>query len=238
MPERHSLFDTIADQIAPVHADGYKFLAIASGLTLFFFLLWSPLGWLAALVTAWIAYFFRDPPRVTPLRDGLVIAPGDGKICAVERVRPPGELGLGDSERLKISIFLSVFDVHINRAPVAGRIARSVYVQGSFINAAADKASELNERRAIVIAALGCNRDCRRADRRSHRPPHRHLRAGGRERRVRPTHRPDPLWLARGCLSCHLDAARWWRLGQRAVGGETVLADLRSPEMEREARLQ
>src|SRR5262249_41294068 len=152
VPERHSLFETIADQIAPIHADGYKFLALASAVTLVCFLLWPPLGWLAALATAWIAYFFRDPPRVTPLRDGLVIAPADGKICAVERVQPPGELGLGDNERLRISIFLSVFDVHVNRAPVAGRIARSVYVQGSFINAAADKASELNERRAMIIA--------------------------------------------------------------------------------------
>ena len=141
MPERHSLFDTFADQIAPVHADGYKFLAIAAGLTLLSFLIWSPLGWLGALVTAGIAYFFRDPARVTPLRDGLVIAPGDGKIAAIERVLPPAELGLGDSQRLRISIFLSIFDVHINRAPVAGRILRSVYVQGSFINAAADKAS-------------------------------------------------------------------------------------------------
>jgi phosphatidylserine decarboxylase len=106
VPERHSLIDTIADQITPVHADGYKFLALAAAITLFFFLLWPPLGWLGALVTAWIAYFFRDPPRVTPLREGLVLAPGDGKICAIERLRPPSELGLGDTERLRISIFV------------------------------------------------------------------------------------------------------------------------------------
>ena len=116
MPERHGLIDTIAEQITPVHADGYKFLALGAGISLLFFLLWPPLGWLGALATAWIAYFFRDPARVTPLRQGLIIAPGDGKICALERVRPPGELGFGDAERLRVSIFLSVFDVHINRA--------------------------------------------------------------------------------------------------------------------------
>lgn len=237
MPERESLFDTIADHITPVHADGYKFLAIACALTLLFFLLWSPLGWLAALVTAWIAYFFRDPPRVTPLRDGLVIAPADGKICAVERVRPPGELGLGDTDRLRISIFLSVFDVHINRAPLPGRIARSVYVQGSFINAAADKASELNERRAIVITTPDATEIAvvqiagliaRRIvtfvkDGES-------VGVGQRIGLIRFGSRVD-LYLppGRGALVAP---------GQRAVGGETVLADLKSQESEREARLQ
>ena len=237
MPERHSLIDSIADQIAPVHADGYKFLALASGLTLFFFLLWPPLGWLGALVTAWIAYFFRDPARVTPLRDGLVIAPGDGKICAVEQVRPPGELGLGDTERLRISIFLSVFDVHINRAPVAGRIARSVYVQGSFINAAADKASELNERRATVIATADASEIAvvqiagfiaRRIV--TFVSEGESVGAGQRIGLIRFGSRVDVyLPPGHGALVA---------LGQRAIGGETVLADLKSPEPEREARWQ
>ncbi|HET7156333.1 MAG TPA: phosphatidylserine decarboxylase, partial [Hyphomicrobiaceae bacterium] len=151
MSERHSLLDTITDSIVPVHPDGYKFLAVGVGLALFFFWLWPPLAWVAVLVTAWIAYFFRDPPRVTPLRDGLVVAPADGRISGIEHLRPPAELGLGDTERVRISIFLSVFDVHINRAPVAGNITRSLYVPGSFLNAALDKASEENERRALVI---------------------------------------------------------------------------------------
>ena len=89
------------------------------------------------------------------MREGLVVAPADGRISAVERVRPPAELGLGESERARISTFLSVFDVHINRAPVAGRIARSLYVPGSFLNAALDKASEENERRGLVIETAG-----------------------------------------------------------------------------------
>ena len=155
MSERHSLLDTITDSIVPVHPDGYKFLAVGVGLALFFFWLWPPLAWVAVIVTAWIAYFFRDPPRVTPLRDGLVVAPADGRISAIEHLRPPAELGLGDTERVRISIFLSVFDVHINRAPVAGHITRSLYVPGSFLNAALDKASEENERRALVITRPG-----------------------------------------------------------------------------------
>ncbi|HEU0160627.1 MAG TPA: phosphatidylserine decarboxylase [Hyphomicrobiaceae bacterium] len=237
MPERHGLIDTIAEQITPVHPDGYKFLALGAGVTLLCFLLWPPLGWLAALATAWIAYFFRDPPRVTPLREGLIIAPGDGKICALERVRPPGELGLGDSERLRISIFLSVFDVHINRAPLAGRIARSVYVQGSFLNAALDKASELNERRATVIVApdgteIAVVQIAGLIARRivSFVREGESIGTGQRLGLIRFGSRVD-LYLPPGREALVA-------LGQRAIGGETVFADLKSPEPEREARVQ
>jgi len=235
--ERYSLFDTIGEAIQPVHSDGYKFLAIGAGLTLLFFLLWPPLAWLAALLTAWIAYFFRDPARVTPLRDGLVIAPGDGRIAAIERVRPPSELGLGDGERLRISTFLSMFDVHINRAPIAGRITRSLYVPGSFLNAARDKASEENERRAIVIltpagvdiavvqiAGLIARRIVTFVGEGDT------LGVGQRFGLIRFGSRVDVyLPPGRGALVS---------VGQRAVGGETVLADLRSDEPEREARVQ
>ena len=128
MSERHSLIDTITDSIAPVHQDGYKFLAIGAVVSLLLFLLWPPLAWLAVLVTAWIAYFFRDPARVTPLREGLVVAPGDGRIAPSSACARRPSSALATAERVRISIFLSVFDVHINRAPVAGRIARSIYV--------------------------------------------------------------------------------------------------------------
>jgi phosphatidylserine decarboxylase len=233
----HSLFDTISDSIAPIHADGYKFVAIGVAVALVLFLLWPPLAWLAVLVTAWIAYFFRDPARVTPLREGLVIAPGDGRISAIERVRAPAELGLGDAERVRVSIFLSVFDVHINRAPVAGRIVRSIYVPGSFLNAAVDKASEENERRGLVIAgadgveiavvqiagliARRIVTFAREGD---------SVGVGERFGLIRFGSRVD-LYLppGHGALVA---------VGQRAVGGETVLADLKSTEPEREARVQ
>ena len=237
MSERHSLIDTITDSIAPVHSDGYKFLAIGAGVTLLLFLLWPPLAWIAALVTAWIAYFFRDPARVTPLREGLVVAPGDGRVSAIERVRPPMELGLGEAERLRISIFLSVFDVHINRAPVAGRISRSIYVPGSFLNAALDKASEENERRSLVITTAGgteiavvqiAGLIARRIVTFLNEGDS--VGAGQRFGLIRFGSRVD-LYLppGRGTLVS---------VGQRAVGGETVLADLKSDEPEREARTQ
>lgn len=237
MAEPHNLLDTITDSIVPVHSDGYKFLAIGAGVCLLLFLVWPPLAWIAVLITAYIAYFFRDPPRVTPLRDGLIIAPGDGRISAIEQVRPPAELGLGDEPRLRISIFLSVFDVHINRAPVAGRVARSVYVPGSFLNAAVDKASEENERSCLVIstnynteiavvqiAGLIARRIVtfiREGDT---------VGVGERYGLIRFGSRVDTyLPPGHGALVA---------VGQRAVGGETILADLKSDEPEREARVQ
>ena len=211
MSERHGLIDTVADAIVPVHSDGYKFLAVGVAVCLLLFWFVPLLAWPAVLLTAWIAYFFRDPPRVTPLREGLVVAPADGRISAIERVRPPAELGLGDSPRVRISTFLSIFDVHINRAPAAGRIARSVYVPGSFLNAALDKASEENERRALVIATAGgaeigvvqiAGLIARRIVTFS---------ARGRRRWHRRAVRPDPLRVARRPLS----AARAWPAGRR-----------------------
>jgi phosphatidylserine decarboxylase len=235
--ERHSLFDTITDAIVPIHNDGIKFVAIGAGVSLLLFLLWPPLAWLAVLVTTWIAYFFRDPRRVTPLREGLVISPGDGRICAIERVRPPAELGLGDTERLRVSIFLSIFDVHINRAPVAGRVTRSVYVPGSFLNAATDKASDENERRGIVIDSGGDSEIAmvqiagliaRRIVTFVNEGDS--VGVGQRVGLIRFGSRVD-LYLppGRGALVA---------VGQRAIGGETVVADLKSSEPEREARAQ
>ncbi len=235
MSERHSLFDTIAEGIAPVHPEGYKFLGIGVAVALFFFWLWPPLAWVAVLATAWIAYFFRDPPRVTPLRDGLVVAPGDGRISAIERVRPPPELGFDDAERVRVSIFLSVFDVHINRAPVAGRVARSVYVPGAFLNAGLDKASEENERCALVIAKpdgteIGVVQIAGLIARRivTFVREGDSIGAGERFGLIRFGSRVDVyLPPGRGVLVA---------VGQRAVGGETVLCDLKSDETEREAR--
>jgi phosphatidylserine decarboxylase len=235
MSNEPSFLSTLADSFAPIHRDGHAFVAIGLGVTLLCFLIWPPLGWVAAGVTAWVAYFFRDPDRVTPLREGLVIAPADGRITQVEDVLPPVELGLGDDRRTRISIFLSIFDVHINRAPVPGRIVRSLYVPGAFFNAALDKASEDNERRALVIATTGgieiavvqiAGLIARRivtfvgeGDA---------VGVGQRIGLIRFGSRVD-VYLPPG--RSPLVAS-----GQRAIAGETVLADLSSGEPQREAR--
>lgn len=151
MSDRHSLLDTILGAFVPIHPDGYKFVAGAALATLILFALAPPLGWLAAIATAWCAYFFRDPERVIPARAGLVVSGADGKIAAITRAVPPPELQLGTEPLTRISVFLSIFDVHIVRAPVGGRIVRSAYVPGAFLNAELDKASEENERQALVI---------------------------------------------------------------------------------------
>ena len=232
----HSLLSTISSIVVPVHRDGWKFLAIGVALALLFLMLWPPLGWLLVLVSAWIAYFFRDPDRVTPLREGLVIAPADGRISAIERVRPPPELGFGIGERQRISVFLSVFDVHINRAPVAGRISRSVYVPGAFINAALDKASADNERRVLIITTgsgqeIGVVQIAGLIARRivTIKDEGDPVSVGERIGLIRFGSRVD-VYLPEGKTALVA-------VGQRAIAGETVLGDLASSEAEREARL-
>lgn len=230
-----SLIDTIAETLAPVHRDGHKFVGIALGLALLFFLIWPPLGWLLSIVTLYVAYFFRDPDRVTPLREGLVVAPADGTISLIEKVKLPTELGMQGEERIRVSIFLSVLNVHIQRAPVAGRITKSLYVPGAFINAAADKASEDNERRTIVIetangvqvvvmqiAGLIARRIVTFATEGES------VGVGQRFGLIRFGSRVD-LYLPPGVHPLV-------NVGQTAIGGETVIADMKSSEPEREAR--
>jgi phosphatidylserine decarboxylase len=151
MSERHTLLDSIAGAFVPIHRDGHKFVFCCAVAALLLFIVFPPLGWLGAIATAYCAYFFRDPERVTPARVGLVTSAADGKVAAVTDVAAPNELQLGREKLTRLSVFLSIFDVHIVRAPVAGRIVRSHYVPGAFFNAELDKASEENERRALVI---------------------------------------------------------------------------------------
>lgn len=231
-----SLMDTFLETIVPIHQDGQKFVAIGAVVTLLAFVLWQPLGWLMALVTAWIAYFFRDPDRVTPLRDGLIVSPADGKICAIEKVRPPAEMGLGEAERVRVSIFLNVFDVHINRSPVAGTIKKSIYVPGKFVNAALDKASEDNERRSYIIVTssgdeIACVQIAGWIARRivTFVTEGQSIGVGQRIGLIRFGSRAD-VYLPPGKTPLV-------SIGQRAIGGETVLADLKSVEPEREARV-
>jgi phosphatidylserine decarboxylase len=147
-----SIVNSVRAQIAPIHPEGYPFIGGFALVSLILFWVWTPLGWLGALVTAWCAYFFRDPVRVTPLREGIVVAPADGRVSLVASAVPPEELGLGSRALPRVSIFMSVFDCHVNRSPASGRIERMVYRKGLFINADLDKASEDNERNAFLIA--------------------------------------------------------------------------------------
>jgi phosphatidylserine decarboxylase len=236
LSEHHGILDTIFESSSPVHPDGHKFIAIGAIVTLVFFLIYPPLGWIAALVTAWVVYFFRDPQRVTPLRPGLVVSAADGKVSSVEKVIPPAELGMGSDERVRISTFLSIFDVHINRAPIAGRIVRSLYIPGAFVNAALDKASEDNERRILVIdtgsdGEVGVVQIAGLVARRivTFSQMGDMVGAGQRFGLIRFGSRVD-VYLPPGKVALV-------NVGQRAVAGETVLADLHSAEPEREARL-
>ncbi|KQT88381.1 phosphatidylserine decarboxylase [Aurantimonas sp. Leaf443] len=142
---------SIRNVFVPLHRAGYPFVAgfFVASVVLGFF--WEPLFWIGLILTAWCAYFFRDPQRVTPIADHLVISPADGHVSLVGHVVPPAELELGADPMLRISVFMNVFDCHVNRAPMRGRIARIAYREGAFKNAELDKASEVNERNSFVI---------------------------------------------------------------------------------------
>jgi phosphatidylserine decarboxylase len=227
--------DVMGSFLAPVHREGWRFIGIVLAVGFLLSWLWSPLLWFSIVLAGGIAYFFRDPRRVTPVRDGLVIAPGDGLVAALKTVRPPMELGLGPKERVRVSIFLSVLDVHINRAPVSGTVARASHIPGIFVNAAKADASEVNERRATIIrmndgveiavvqiAGLIARRIVpfvQEGD---------NLTVGQRIGLIRFGSRVD-VYLP---PDQHAQVA----VGQFAVGGETVLADLKSSEPVRQVR--
>jgi phosphatidylserine decarboxylase len=137
--------------LAPIRREGLPFILAALAIAVIAGWLYAPLLWIGLIVTGWCAYFFRDPPRAVPLDDAAAVSPADGRVSAVSLVVPPDELGLGPQTRRRVSIFMSVFDCHVNRAPLAGTVARIAYRPGRFFNAALDKASEENERNGIVL---------------------------------------------------------------------------------------
>jgi phosphatidylserine decarboxylase len=151
----YDIYESIRRLFVPIHKEGYPFILIGVVLLVLGFLWAEPLGWIFALLTLWVCYFFRDPERVTPVRDGLVVSPADGRVSQVATAVPPPELGLPPEPMQRVSIFMNVFDCHVNRAPVAGRIARVAYTPGLFLNAELDKASEDNERSAMVVESGG-----------------------------------------------------------------------------------
>jgi phosphatidylserine decarboxylase len=146
-----SLVDSVRRTIVPIHKEGYVFIAVGVVATLVLGQLWGPFGWIGTLITLWICYFFRDPVRIVPQREGLVISPADGRISQIATAVPPPELELPAEPMTRISVFMNVFDCHVNRSPVAGRLLKMAYTPGLFLNAELDKASEDNERNALAI---------------------------------------------------------------------------------------
>ena len=215
----------LADFLIPIHREGHRFIAIFAGVTLVAALFGGWLFWPLLLATLWCVYFFRDPPRLTPQREGLFIAPADGLVTAVGPAVPPPELGMGPQPMMRVSIFLSVFDVHINRIPIDGEIKVVAYHPGKFLSAADDKASDDNERQAVSmtladgrtiavvqIAGLIARRIV------CHLRPGQTVRAGERYGIIRFGSRTD-LYLPDGVQPLVA-------VGQRMIGGETVVADM------------
>src|SRR5215813_5482690 len=215
----------LANFFVPILDDGWRFIAIFAAITFLAALTGAAwLFWPLFVLTLWSIYFFRDPSRGVPQDDGLLVAPADGLVQMVTDAVPPAELGLGERPLTRVSIFLSVFDVHINRSPCAGTVDVVAYRPGKFLNAAADKASEENERMAIALRRadgrlIGCVQIAGWVARRivCRIKPGQTVAAGERFGHIRFGSRTD-LYLPRGARL--LVAA-----GQRMIGGETVIAE-------------
>ncbi|MDR0942875.1 MAG: phosphatidylserine decarboxylase [Holosporales bacterium] len=138
-----------------IHKEGFLFVGIGAVLSLIFATFSSVLAFIGIILTCFCAFFFRNPKRAVPLEQNLIVSPADGVVCGVNLETPPAEIGLGEEQRYKISIFLSIFDVHINRLPVSGKVRSITYYPGSFLNAALDKASVFNERNTVIVEMNG-----------------------------------------------------------------------------------
>ncbi len=229
--------DMLSTVVKPIHKEGYKFIAIFAGVSVLLFLLWQPLGWIGLGLTVWCYYFFRDPERQTPVREGLLVSPADGVISLIEPAVPPAELEMGDAPLTRVSVFMNVFNCHVNRAPIAGRVAKISYRPGKFLNASLDKASSDNERNSMVIemadgrsiavvqiAGLVARRIlCEVAEGQT-------LATGERFGMIRFGSRVD-VYLPEG-------VAPLVALGQTMISAETVIADLKSAEPRRMAEVR
>ncbi|MDE1172800.1 MAG: phosphatidylserine decarboxylase [Parvibaculaceae bacterium] len=218
--------DNLTSILTPIHREGYRYILMFAAAAFILFFLWTPLGWAGVVLTLWCVYFFRDPERVTPRREGIVVSPADGIVSLISEAVPPPELGLGEEALPRVSVFMNVFNCHVNRAPVPGIIKRIAYRPGKFINAKLDKASEDNERNSILIerpdgaqfvmvqiAGLVARRIVCEATEASE------VAAGGRVGIIRFGSRVD-VYMPTGMWPCV-------EVGQTMVAGETVLADPR-----------
>ena len=223
--------------LPPLHPEGPGFVALFAFATFILWLIWSPLGIVGFFLTIWCFYFFRDPDRITPAREGLVISPADGVIQSITEINGPRELNLSRKKFTRVSVFMSVFDCHVNRMPISGVISNETYVPGLFLNATLDKASADNERQCLLIKSdtgkeLAVVQIAGLVTRRirSDVQVDQHLEAGERIGMIRFGSRVD-VYLPRGV---HPLAA----VGQKMIAGETVIADLKSRETPRDAEVR
>ncbi len=229
IPNRLETTVLLKSVLVPIHRDGWPFIALFAAIAVGLAFVAQPLGWLGLVLAAWCTYFFRNPDRVTPSRAGLIVSPADGVVQLLDRAPPPAELGMGDSPRNRVAVFMNVFNVHVNRIPCDGTIAAASYRPGKFVNASLDKASEFNERQSLRIS-LADGRDLAcvqiagliarriRCDVGNGTP----VKAGQRFGLIRFGSRLD-IYLPEG-------VAPLVALGQRTIAGETVIADLNSDE--------
>ena len=227
----------LRQSLAPLHPDGIKFVVVGVAVTVLAFLIAATLGWIGLELTLLLAYFFRDPWRVSPTRPGLLLSPADGTIVALGLASPPPELEMGEGPVTRIGIFLDLFDVHVTRTPTGGKVAALRYTKGRFVNASLDKASEYNERMAIrvrppegpeigfaLIAGLVARRivcELREGQ---------EVVAGQRIGIIRLGSRVD--------VYCPPPYVPLVIRGQRTIGGETVLADRLAAEPPRQGVAQ
>ena len=223
--------------VVPIAREGWPFIAIFSLVSLVLYVVYAPLGWVGLVLTLWCIYFFRNPDRVTPEREGLLISPADGIVQMIAEVAPPRELDMGTEPVVRVSVFMNVFDCHVNRIPCDGRIGRLVYVPGQFLNASFDKASEENERQmiridldsgafvgAVQIAGLVARRIiCYLEDDQT-------VLAGERFGLIRFGSRVD-VYLPRSAVPQVV-------IGQKCISGETIIADLKSDEPARSGEVR
>jgi phosphatidylserine decarboxylase len=223
--------------VKPMHKEGFKFVGIFAVITLVLFMISDVLGWIGVILTIWCYYFFRDPKRSVPTRDGLIVSPADGIVSLIEKAVPPEELGVGTEPLLRVSVFMSVFNCHINRAPIGGTIKAMAYRPGKFLNASLDKASADNERNSLCIempdgsqivvvqiAGLVARRILGFVEKGQS------LRTGERFGLIRFGSRLD-VYLPDGVNPLVA-------LGQTMIGGETILADLMLKDEPRLGRVE
>jgi len=235
--EFNNLLKLIQDFIPQVHKEGHKFILIFAGVTLLLWLIYTPFGLIGLVATIWCVFFFRDPERVIPVGSSFVVSPADGLIQKIEKVSPPEELGLSTEKVTRISVFLNIFDVHVNRVPVEGSITALNYHPGKFLSANLDKASVENERQSVVIKTkdgheVVCVQIAGLIARRivCYLEDKQEVKTGERYGLIRFGSRVD-VYLPEGVNPTVVE-------GQRAIGGETIFADLKGKSTARKGEIR